>query len=275
MKSTQDIVLDLAYSALLRRVLRILREAGIPVMPLKGVLLAYWLYENPASRLGGDIDLLVPEESFSKALGALSEHGFQWKFSSLSGRECTLTVGNPRIEVDLHRALFARGRFRVNTRDLFARGNEDQSLYSGKVVLPDPYDVYAHLIGHAASDHVAKLSARTKMDLSLIVERFHLNPKVCADRLDALGLGRAARYIFGVSGALDPFSEAVSASLQKDRLGDVLARLTRSLTTHFPPSSLVCRCAGFLINSSLPSSVFAIFIVLLNEVRSRMGFWPI
>ena len=44
----------------LARVLSLLGDAGIPVIPLKGVPLALSLFGDPAARVCGDIDILVP-----------------------------------------------------------------------------------------------------------------------------------------------------------------------------------------------------------------------
>ena len=108
------IAVELAYEAQLRRVLRVLVGARIPVMPLKGVLLARWLYDKkPTERLGGDIDLLVPPSCFHQALELLSREGVGNGIHSPSGHECTFTGSVPRIDIDLHRALFGRGRFRL------------------------------------------------------------------------------------------------------------------------------------------------------------------
>lgn len=52
-----------------------LAEAGIPVMWLKGLWLASFVYERPALRMMEDIDLLVPKGRFSQALDVLGSIG--------------------------------------------------------------------------------------------------------------------------------------------------------------------------------------------------------
>ena len=44
----------------LARILRLFADAGVPVMPLKGVALAESLYGDPALRVCSDINVLVP-----------------------------------------------------------------------------------------------------------------------------------------------------------------------------------------------------------------------
>src|SRR5439155_10711561 len=51
----------------LARVLSLLGEAGVPVMPVKGTALAESLYGDPALRVCADIDILVPPRYFIEA----------------------------------------------------------------------------------------------------------------------------------------------------------------------------------------------------------------
>jgi hypothetical protein len=65
------------------RILRSLSDAGIPVMPLKGVALAESLYGDPALRVSDDIDVLVPARRAMEAFHVLVASGYQ---SDLTGR---------------------------------------------------------------------------------------------------------------------------------------------------------------------------------------------
>ena len=67
---------ELLRAGLLRRVASTLAASGIPVMPLKGALFAYWIYDDPEERLGGDIDVLVPGAAFEQAMNVLTALGF-------------------------------------------------------------------------------------------------------------------------------------------------------------------------------------------------------
>src|SRR5437773_1932923 len=87
-----DVAVELTYRGLTQRLLKSLAVHDIPVMPLKGILFAYWLYDCPADRLGGDVDLLVPEDRFQQAIHVLARARFLPRFSYSNGRECTLTT---------------------------------------------------------------------------------------------------------------------------------------------------------------------------------------
>jgi Uncharacterised nucleotidyltransferase len=61
----------------LARLLRLLGEAGIRVVPLKGVALAQSLYGDVASRVWADIDILVPPANVGQALALLLAFGYR------------------------------------------------------------------------------------------------------------------------------------------------------------------------------------------------------
>jgi hypothetical protein len=63
------------------RILQLLGDAGIPVMPLKGVALGESLYGDPALRVCADIDVLVPPQHVIEAFHVLVASGYQPEFT--------------------------------------------------------------------------------------------------------------------------------------------------------------------------------------------------
>jgi hypothetical protein len=61
---------------LLRQVLRALGDAGVPVIPLKGVALGQWLYGDPSLRVSSDVDILVPRRDAIRAVRLLVALGY-------------------------------------------------------------------------------------------------------------------------------------------------------------------------------------------------------
>ena len=241
--------LDLARRAIVRRVAEALSPAGVPVMPLKGALLAAIVYDDPAERGGEDVDLLVPEDRFAEALGALASAGFAAHDPHPNPSERTLVLPAVGIEIDLHRALFAPGRFRLATRDVFARSREDVALFGARVRLPDPADAYAHAVGHDAAAHLPAGGPWTARDLDLLAARGRLDPSLVATRLAESGLARAARFTLGPLAGADPFARDVLAALPPDPLGRLLVGVARSLA-----SGPLGAVAGHLTNDSLPAA---------------------
>jgi hypothetical protein len=62
---------------LLKQVLSLFIQAGVPVIPLKGAAFQGLLYKNIGLRYMSDVDLLVPTESFLMAIKILGQCGFR------------------------------------------------------------------------------------------------------------------------------------------------------------------------------------------------------
>jgi Uncharacterised nucleotidyltransferase len=243
---------DLARRGLVRTVALTLMPLGVPVMPLKGVLFAYWLYDSPHERFRGDVDLLVPEADFERSVAALTARTFVLKPEQTGPpHERTLLAPAVPIEIDLHCALFTAGRYRLSTAEVFAHGTPDDSLFAAPVVLPDPYDAYAHVVGHEASTHMPSARAHVGRDLALLAARFDLPPGRCALHLEASGLARAARYTLGLFAPGDPFAREVLRSLSPDPVGALLVRIVRAVARRRPQTSVVARAVGHLTDRSL------------------------
>src|SRR4051794_12798967 len=71
-----EMFLKAAGPALVKRVAEILQKQGIPLMPLKGVLLRKLVYGEQSFRPIADVDILVPEAQFPDACRALRREGF-------------------------------------------------------------------------------------------------------------------------------------------------------------------------------------------------------
>jgi hypothetical protein len=65
----------------LARILRLLAEAGAPVMPLKGIGLAESLYGDAALRVCSDLDILVPTKNAAKAFHLILSSGYEAQLS--------------------------------------------------------------------------------------------------------------------------------------------------------------------------------------------------
>jgi hypothetical protein len=77
----------------LGRVTGALTEAGIPVLALKGIVLAYAVYGDPSLRPMTDLDLLVPQGERENALRVLRKLGFGYP----QGLPILLRDHNPRL----------------------------------------------------------------------------------------------------------------------------------------------------------------------------------
>lgn len=133
-----------------------LERTGVRALALKGSALAHTAYPNPALRIFGDVDLLVPSEAFDEAAGTLAELGLQRRWPQLRsgfdrrfGKSATL-VHPDGYEIDLHRT-FALGPFGL-TVDLPGLFESAASFEVGGRKLPmlGAEERFLHACYHAA-----------------------------------------------------------------------------------------------------------------------------
>lgn len=81
------------FSDELACLLRLLSDAGIPAIPLKGVALAESLYGDPAARVCSDIDLLVPPAQLHRAIEVILRAGYTDVYQDAFFRRLALRHG--------------------------------------------------------------------------------------------------------------------------------------------------------------------------------------
>jgi putative nucleotidyltransferase-like protein len=252
----------------LRDVAGLLGAASIPVMPLKGAFFQLFLYEDPAERVISDLDLLVPEPRFERAVEVLLRAGYHAVKVGKSLMEATLL--SPRgFPVDLHRRLFSGGRYRLPTADLFARSSEDRELIGVPLRLAHPLDTAAHLVGKFASDHVQLDALSRIVELSKLAHHYELKADLLVDHLMLVGMVRAGHYTFslGVELIEDPFVDRVLALLPRGPLTVVCATSARIAGERFGEGSLVAGLSAHLLNESLPAAAASLTRAVLERAR--------
>ena len=153
----------------LAELLRACCAAGIPVLPLKGALLATHYYPAPGLRPMNDLDLLARPEDEPRLLGVLEQLGYQliarsWKHVMLArpdGRGPVVSwqgehPANPR-SLDLHLRLGEQ--FWGLHYDLTASTWEHAHpgvLLEAEALLMSPVALLHHLAVHASSDTIAR-----------------------------------------------------------------------------------------------------------------------
>jgi hypothetical protein len=254
-------------SEILRDAARALGAAGIPVMPLKGVLFQRVLYADPAERLMSDVDVLVPEHQFGQAITTLMAAGFRPQKIGRSLIEVALS--SPKgLAVDLHRRLFGFGRYRLSTEGVFRRASPDESLFGVPLHIAHPHDTAAHLIGKLVSDHVVADASPRLEELARWAAHSHIEPAQLAQHLALSGLGRAARYTCALGTELigGSFFPALLQALPADRVGHACARLARTVIPRLDGTPLA-PVAAHLLNDSLPKGGASALLALRNRWR--------
>jgi hypothetical protein len=249
---------------------RVLNDAGIIPMPLKGVLLQHVVYQDPAERVLSDADLLVPPGRFDEAIAALRAAGHR---VAPEGRAGAATKGpRARLEVDVHRRLFSPGLYALSADHLFARGTLEPRLFDAVVVLPHALDLYAHLVGNFAKGRHGAGDGPQLRDFSAVASRFALAAGSVARHLEKHGLARAARYTLAhAAQSGDPFAAKVLARLRTDPVGAASAAAARELTKRFGGGATVSLIAPHLVNRNLPRGAVSALVHVAIGLRTRMA----
>jgi hypothetical protein len=168
----------------LRQVLRKLRERDIPVIVLKGAHLAELVYEQPALRPMGDIDILVRQPDLSKTAASLCQMGYCWKTEALACRQEALEAWlkeeplaehltpfltrppHPPIEVHwtIDRAHAAP------LQGLWSRARR-ATIAGEETMVLSPEDLLLHLCLHA-SRHQFEFGLRLLYDIRTALDRY-------------------------------------------------------------------------------------------------------
>lgn len=94
---------NLTLASELLKILELLTAHNIPVITFKGPVLAISAYANLSLRQVSDLDLLVEEKNFQKAVDLLVSQGYQ--LTVQVPWECHLTTENSFSSIDLHRQI--------------------------------------------------------------------------------------------------------------------------------------------------------------------------
>lgn len=158
----------------LEEVLVALGSVGILPVALKGPVLADRIYENPALRGAGDLDLLIAEAELARGAAALAAKGFHRgpplveAYQRRHHHHLQLhRAGGPRVELHF-RALSSFGAL-VPTDLLLSRARSHRTPLGTPLLVLAPEDEIIVLSVHAVSHQLAR--AAWLFDLLLFLER--------------------------------------------------------------------------------------------------------
>ena len=215
--SRSTAVLDLAAAW----VVRALDRRDVPSVLLRGPALRVHVYRD-VEREYGDIDLLVPSDAWSAAVGCVEEDlGFSRVRVNVEPLGHAVVFRNPRgIEVDLHRQVIgATVEDAVTWRVVLERSNK-LSLGAIDVRIPDLPTSLVVVALHAA--HHGAVKARTLKDLARAIDSADMKSwRAALEVAEQLG----ARDAFAAGLHLDARGRDLCASLGIDRPRSAAIRL--------------------------------------------------
>jgi hypothetical protein len=152
----------------LARVLGAFARAGIPVMPLKGPVLADEIYPAPLLRQTRDLDILVRVDDRARAARVLEDLGYARRPDDQQGADYHTIFTNDATDVELHHDVGERHVSRMNIDGIWTSAHP--TCWQGNPVwsMSAP-DLLVYLAFHAAKDGLASL--RALVDIALLVDR--------------------------------------------------------------------------------------------------------
>ena len=195
---------NLTLSVDLIRLLRLLKEHEIPVVPLKGPVLAASVYGDLALRQFGDLDVLLHERDIARAKDLLVSHGYRPALEMTPAQESAtlrhhceylLVSDNGNVIVELHwRIIPTWFPFPLNGDHLMTRLGET-SLGGTTVPTVEPEDLLLIICVHSTKHLWTKLSwicdvaevvrANENLDWELLMSRAR---ELGGERMLLLGL---------------------------------------------------------------------------------------
>ena len=163
-------------------IFRALQAADIPVIPLKGAMLAEAVYGNIALRQIGDVDLLVKPVDLKKALDVLRTLGYAPKHPFEIESERRISQHMPQLSkrggvtLDLHWTI-VNPRYNVHFDDndldqVWSRANPVK-IGGVQVLMFSPMDLLWHLCLHASVQHrFDDIGLRGFWDMALVIRRY-------------------------------------------------------------------------------------------------------
>ncbi len=285
----------------LARLLQLLGDAKIPVIPLKSTVLAEALYEDPALRVCADIDLLVPTHHVIEAHNLILSSGYQsqitqpflLKLLERYGKDCEMMREDQlcTYPLELHCGLVWGGRLeRDLLKDIWADA-VPKSFYGVPAFALSSDWEFLYLAVHAARH--SRHSLKWFVDLDRFCSRGQLDWGSIKEKAERLGWEKAVRDSLTICAQLlsSPIEPAFAPATSEHRTGaldparlDVPGGLFFSLRLlRTPAQKLRFLAIRFLVPTSadgqflpLPSSLaFLYYLLRPFRVAAKAAWWMV
>jgi hypothetical protein len=163
-----------------------LGAAQIPFAPVKGIVLARWIYADVAERPYVDIDLMVPRPAFAAAERVVAARGWPVRYHSREMGELVCTVDH--VEVELHAEVGRPDLSRLTVEELLARARPDAQTFPFEILRVDDVDHFLLLVLNVIKDGFTYANPHQPADLERLLARLEPRTDLLLDRARAAGL---------------------------------------------------------------------------------------
>jgi hypothetical protein len=183
------LVFDMVATRALAQVLEALGSAGIPCVPVKGVVLARWLYADVSERPYVDVDLLVPRSVFQRSVALVDARGWRSFYRTTEMGELGFMID--RVAVELHAEVGRRDLSRLSVDDVLARATPDTTTFPFEILRIDEVDHFLLLVLNVVKDGFTYANPHQPTDLERLLERLAPRQDELIQRAAAAGLTTA------------------------------------------------------------------------------------
>ena len=259
----QNTMRIMKISAQSRLVLKTLNSAGIPTIPLKGIVMANSIYESIGLREMNDFDLLVPPEKLKRSVEILTGMGYKpvkhFCLNSLirTAKHMPGFIKKDHVMLEIHWNITSPNTYySIDPHELWEQAVPVQILDYETLML-SPENFLLHLCLHTSYQHQFDFGLRPSCDIAEVIDHFGttLDWQAVTERAKQRGWAR------GVYLALAIASEFAGADVPKNvlerlRPADVMDSVlntvrTQILTDKYFNASIPEHFAKLLVSKSL------------------------
>ena len=209
-----------------RQVMELFEREGIDALAVKGIVLAYSLYDRVEERPMVDVDLRLRPRDLRRAIRALRNHG--WKVGSTSRQLGTAELFVARTLVEIETTIGAPGVCAISVDRMLARSVERTGPQGVRHREPELHDHALLLCVNAFKDKLVLTTPWAREDLLRIARTPGFSPRTLASRAVEARLCELTRIVSEwlsteprgtpwrqVIGALPPRRRSLYASLYR------------------------------------------------------------
>jgi Uncharacterised nucleotidyltransferase len=192
-EQVRRLVFDTMAVRALAQVLELAREVGAIAAPIKGVVLARWLYDEILERPYRDLDLIVARAGLPRLAAAVEARGWPIQVQSAEMGELEFTIDHVTVEV--HAEIGRRDLSRLATADVLARAVSDRTTFPFEILRIDEFDHFFLLIANVTKKAFTYANRHQPADLERLLGRLEPRWEVLITRAAAAGFVTAVRNV--------------------------------------------------------------------------------
>ncbi len=153
----------------LERTSDVLRRLRCPVVPVKGVVLARWIYDDVSERPLRDVDVLVPRAAFGDVLRAIRNAQLRILYETEELGE--LLFMSEGMEVEIHAEVGRRELTNLTVDDVLSRSVTDTQTFPFAIQRLDDIDHFLLLVANVVKDYFTVCNPHQPEDLRRMFDR--------------------------------------------------------------------------------------------------------